>query len=294
MVRRLGIAALPLLAAGAVLALVLGYTHRSQSPGSSSPATAAVAAPPKPRAKHRHRVLPRPPAQIRGATAEHTAIPILMYHVIGTIQPGQPYPELWVRPAAFAAQMKALERAGYWAITLRQAWRAWTRGGALPRRPVVVSFDDGYRGDYTHARPVLRRLGWPGLLNLALSNVRRGDLPASEVRALIRSGWELASHTVHHLDLTTTTPAQTRYELVASRQQIRKKFGVRAQFFCYPLGHYNASVEAAVHAAGYLAATTEDEGYATAAAPYALRRVRVYATDTPATLLARLSSERPA
>jgi peptidoglycan/xylan/chitin deacetylase (PgdA/CDA1 family) len=158
---------------------------------------------------------------------------------------------------------------------------------------VVVSFDDGYRGDYTHARPVLQRLGWPGVLNLELDNVDAPNLRASEVRGLIRSGWEIASHTIHHPDLTAVSAARVRYELTASRSELRRRFGVRADFFCYPFGHYNATVEAAVRAAGYLAATTEDEGWATPAAPFALRRVRVDGSDTAATLLARLAAERP-
>ena len=80
--------------------------------------------------------------------------------------------------------MEALRRAGYHAITLRAAFAAWGHGGPLPRRPVVLSFDDGYLGDYTHARPVLRRLGWPGVLNLLLANVRPGNLTVRQVR-----GW---------------------------------------------------------------------------------------------------------
>src|SRR5204862_7168245 len=114
-------------------------------------------------------------------------IPILIYHVVATPAPGAAYPQLWVKPPVFAAEMAALRHAGYWGITLAEAWRAWTQGGSLPRRPVVVSFDDGYRGDYTHARPVLRRLGWPGVLNLELDNIGARNLRASEVRGLIRS-----------------------------------------------------------------------------------------------------------
>src|SRR5439155_15928301 len=151
---------------------------------------------------HRHRAaLPRPPAQVRGAAARRMPVPILMYHVIGTRPPSAPYPELWVAPATFAAEMTALRHAGYYAITLRQAYDAWRRGGSLPRRPMVVSFDDGYLGDWTNARPVLRRLRWPGVLNLELDNVQAGDLTASRVRGLIRAGWEIDSHTISHPDL---------------------------------------------------------------------------------------------
>jgi peptidoglycan/xylan/chitin deacetylase (PgdA/CDA1 family) len=224
-VRRFVIASLPFVAAAVVVTLVLGSrspVHHAVASASARPTTIAYRPPLRPRHEFR---LPPAPAQLRGAAARRTAIPILTYHVVGTPAPGVPYPQLWVSRPAFAAEMAALRRAGYWGITLAQAWRAWTRGGPLPRRPVVVSFDDGYRGDYTHARPVLRRLGWPGLLNLELDNVDAGNLRASEVRGLIRSGWEIASHTVDHPDLTTVSAARVRYELTASRSELRRRFG---------------------------------------------------------------------
>jgi peptidoglycan/xylan/chitin deacetylase (PgdA/CDA1 family) len=237
--------------------------------------------------------LPPAPAQVRGAAAERMPIPILMYHVIATPTPGTPYPGLWVPTRTFAAQMRALRRAGYHAITLGAAYAAWHRGAPLPRRPVVISFDDGYRGDYTHARPVLRRLGWPGVLNLLLANVRPGDITAPEVRRLIAAGWEIDSHTLTHPDLTTLDDARLRDELVGSRREIRRRFGQPADFFTYPAGRYDARVVAAVRAAGYRAALTEDEGYGVASERLTLKRMRVQYGETPAALLAALRSERP-
>jgi peptidoglycan/xylan/chitin deacetylase (PgdA/CDA1 family) len=115
------------------------------------------------------------------------------------------------------------------------------------------------------------------------------------VRGLIRAGWEIDSHTITHPDLTTVSAQQLRTELVSSKQQIRHRFKLPARFFCYPAGRYDARVEAAVRAAGYLAATTEVEAYATPQSdPYALPRIRVNNSDTPASLLARLNAEHPA
>jgi peptidoglycan/xylan/chitin deacetylase (PgdA/CDA1 family) len=220
-------------------------------------------------------------------------VPILMYHVIATPTPGTPYPGLWVPTRLFAAQMQALQGAGYHAITLGAAFAAWRSGAPLPRRPVVLSFDDGYLGDYTHARPILRRLGWPGVLNLLLANVRPGDLTARQVRGLIHAGWEIDSHTLTHPDLTTVGAAQLQRELAGSQAQIRRRFGQPARFFCYPAGRYDARVVAAVRAAGYWGALTEDEGYGSRSEPYTLKRVRVQNGESPAALLAALRSERP-
>jgi peptidoglycan/xylan/chitin deacetylase (PgdA/CDA1 family) len=150
----------------------------------------------------------------------------------------------------------------------------------------VLSFDDGYHSDYTHARPVLMRLRWPGVLNLALQNVEPGGITAAEVRRLIAAGWEIDSHTLTHPDLTTLPATELRHELVGSRAEIRRRFGQPADFFCYPYGHYDARVVAAVRAAGYRAATTTDEGLAVGRDLYVLKRIRVNGSDTAASLLA--------
>lgn len=297
MVRRLAIAALPVVAAALVLTLALGTRgHPKRAPADPANAQAGrgrAAAKRAPAAHGGTTKLPPAPAQIRGAAARRTPIPILEYHVVGTPQPGTPNLQLWVKPEVFASEMHALRRAGYWAITMAQAWAAWTRGGPLPAKPVVLSFDDGYAADYTHVRPVLERLGWPGVLNLELNDVGPKNLLASQVRGLIRAGWEIDSHTVSHPDLTMVDAQRLRYELTASKELLRRRFGVDAHFFCYPAGRFNAVVESAVRAAGYDAATTEIEGYATPANPYALDRVRVNGSDTAASLLARLTAERP-
>jgi peptidoglycan/xylan/chitin deacetylase (PgdA/CDA1 family) len=215
-----------------------------------------------------------------------------MYHVVSQAPPGTPNAELWVSAPTFTQEMRALQRTGYRAITLRQAFAGWHDGARLPRRPVVVSFDDGYLSHYTHARPVLRALRWPGVLNLALHNVGKGGLTSHQVRSLIASGWEIDSHTISHPDLTTLDATALRHEIAGSRQELKRQFGVPADFFCYPAGRFDATVEAAVKAAGYLAATTTNEGYASAGQAYALSRLRVTGGDTAATLMAKLATER--
>jgi peptidoglycan/xylan/chitin deacetylase (PgdA/CDA1 family) len=213
-----------------------------------------------------------------------------MYHVISEPEPGAPYPELYTPAAVFAAQMRALRGGGYHAVTLEAVDRYWRRGYALPRKPIVISFDDGYLSHYTHAAPVLKRLRWPGVLNLEINNVLTpGDISPRQVRSLVAAGWEIDSHTLTHPDLTQISPAQLRDELVRSRAFLRRRFGVRADYFCYPAGRFNAAVEAEVRRAGYRMATTTQPGLASAKGDrYALNRIRVDGNDTPAGLLAKI------
>ena len=162
-----------------------------------------------------------------GAAARRMPVPILMYHVISKAPAGAPNAELWVDERDFADEMKALRAAKYTAVTLAQVWNAWRHGGPLPKRPVVVSFDDGYLSHYTHARPVLRALGWPGVLNLELKAIGAGGLSEHQMRSLIKAGWEIDSHTLTHPDLTTLDDAALAHELVESRRELRERFGGR-------------------------------------------------------------------
>jgi peptidoglycan/xylan/chitin deacetylase (PgdA/CDA1 family) len=222
------------------------------------------------------------------------AVPILMYHVIGPVPAGARLPALFVAPRRFAAHVRALRSAGYRAVTLQRVWDAWHGRATLPRRPVVVSFDDGTEGQVRHALPTLRRARWPGVLNLAWSFLP--DIGGTDaVRRLARAGWEIDSHSLTHPDLTQLSHADLRRELTGSRARISRAFGARAaNFFAYPSGRYDARVAQAVRDAGYLAATTVQRVFATPTAdPYALPRIQVSRGMSGAQLLRRLRELRP-
>lgn len=219
-------------------------------------------------------------------------VPILMYHHIASAPAGARLPALWVTPAVFGAQVRAMQRAGYRAVTLGRVWSAWNGGKPLPRHPLVISFDDGYADQVGYALPALRRARWPGVLNLALRFLpAMGGPPA--VKRLLAAGWEVDAHSLTHADLTKLAPARRRTEIAGSRERIQDLFGVTPRFFCYPSGHLDATVVAAVRRAGYLAATTTRAGYADPRDPLRLARVQVSRGVTAAGLLARLRVLRP-
>jgi peptidoglycan/xylan/chitin deacetylase (PgdA/CDA1 family) len=227
-----------------------------------------------------------------GLTAGHSRpVPILMYHVIAPPIAGAPFPALYVPKAEFAAQMRWLSRNGYRAVPLARVYRYWRDGRPLPPRPIVLSFDDGYRSDYLNALPVLRSLHWPGVLNLEVRNERVSwGLSPARVRTLISAGWELDSHTINHPDLTTLGPAELRREVAESRHLLRSRFHVPVDFFCYPSGRYNDAVVAAVQAAGYLGATSTRYGLGRPNDIWTLARVRVNGGEGASGLAAKLEA----
>ena len=212
-------------------------------------------------------------------TPHRAPVPILMYHVLGTTPVGSPYPDLFLAPADFRAQMTFLKRHGFEAVTLRRVWDNWHRHrGTLPRKPVVITFDDGENAQLRVAEPILRAYHWPAVLNLVVDHYRTepAAIGRGAVRRLVSEGWEIDSHTMHHSKLTTLSAAQLTIEVARSRAELRATFRVPVDFFCYPAGFYDERVIAAVRSAGYLAATTTTPGLATrSSAAFQLPRIRV-------------------
>jgi len=214
-----------------------------------------------------------------------------MYHVIAAPPAHAPYPSLFVAPARFRAQVRWLAAHGYHAVTLDRLYAHWRRGLRLPLHPIVLTFDDGYRSVYTSALPVLRRLGWPAVLNLEVRHEALSwGLRPRLIRALIRAQWEIDSHTITHPDLTRLAPTDLRREVAGSRAALRRQFQIPVDFFCYPSGRYNRAVVAAVQAAGYLGATTTRPGLATPDRLYTLPRIRVGGEESPRALAEALKA----
>jgi peptidoglycan/xylan/chitin deacetylase (PgdA/CDA1 family) len=219
-----------------------------------------------------------------------------MYHVIAAPPPTAPYPGLYVPPAEFAEQMRALQRAGWHAVTMDQLAAYWRRGVPLgPGRPIVLSFDNGYNSQFTQALPVLRRLGWVGVENIQLSGLppSQGGLGEDQVRGLLAAGWELDTQGISHADLITLDAEQLHYQVAVARQLLRRRYNVPVNWFCYPSGHYDARVIAAVRAAGYEGSTTVVPGWASPREDtYRLHRLRVLGGTSGEQLLALIEGTR--
>jgi peptidoglycan/xylan/chitin deacetylase (PgdA/CDA1 family) len=220
-------------------------------------------------------------------------VPVLMYHVINPPPAGAPFPGLYVPANEFASQMQALKAAGWHAVTLDQLEAYWTRGVPLgPGKPIVLSFDNGYASQYENALPILKRLGWVGNENMQLTGLppSQGGLTDAQVRGLIAAGWELDTQGISHADLITLDAAQLEYQVVTARRILQRRYDVPVNWFCYPSGHYDATVIAAVKAAGFVGSTTVIPGWASPGEdPYRLPRLRVLGGTSPSGLLDQIA-----
>jgi peptidoglycan/xylan/chitin deacetylase (PgdA/CDA1 family) len=289
--RAVALVALALIAAGVVVAAI-----GSAGSSTSANSTTHVAG-----IGHRHRVAHRH-AFSPGSTVHGTAtgkpgtapVPVLMYHVIAPPPPGAPFPGLYVPEPEFAAQMAALKTAGWHPVTLDQLEAYWKRGVPLgPGKPIVLTFDNGYRSQYLNALPVLQRLHWIADENIQLAGLpeSQGGLTPPQVKGLIDAGWELDTQGISHADLVALTPSELHYQVATARQMLQRQYHVPVNWFCYPSGHYNATVIAAVRAAGYIGSTTVIPGWASPSSdPYRLPRLRVLGGTSPSALLSQIAT----
>lgn len=222
-----------------------------------------------------------------GWKSSKAAVPILMYHVIGEPAGDVPYPDLYLSVVDFREQVDWLQGNSYTPVTLIQVQDSWFGDGTLPPKPIVLSFDDGYLGQYLYAMPILREKGWAGLLNLKAEG---SDLSSKQASKMVDAGWEIASHTITHPDLTVISPDQMKEELVQSKRILERDLQIEIVNFCYPAGQYDQQAADAVKAAGYRGATTVDSGLAKRSEPFELKRLRILQGDGAAELATLLGA----
>jgi peptidoglycan/xylan/chitin deacetylase (PgdA/CDA1 family) len=235
----------------------------------------------------------RAPASTTTTKSGSVTVPILAYHVINEPPPQSALPSaLYVPAGEFTAQMQALKADGWHAVALDQLQAYWTRGASLGSgKPIVISFDSGYASQYKNALPVLKRLGWIAVENLQVNGLppSEGGLTDAQVHGLIGAGWELDTEGVSQSDLTGLDTGQLSAEVAGARQTLRSRYSVPVNWFCYPSGRYDARVVAAVHAAGYLGATTSVSGWASPQGDrFRLPRLQVVGGTSPSQLLSQI------
>ena len=281
-VRRLAAIAVIVLGAAAALAVTLVATGR----GSRAPTSAARAEPARAAAATTAgSVARRPQSQVLRLPsvlpAVSLSVPILMYHRIDVLRPTLPAitRRLTVDPNDFAAQMRWLRSRGFHTISQQQLFDALERGGKLPTKPILLTFDDGYRDVFGKAMPILSRLHMRATAYVITDRISGPDpsfLTWGRLLGLERHGFDIGSHTVHHLELTELPDAEAMPELVQSRRALEQHLGHSVQWFAYPAGAFNAHAVELVRKAGYvLAVTTQPGALQSAQAPLELHRYEI-------------------
>jgi peptidoglycan/xylan/chitin deacetylase (PgdA/CDA1 family) len=228
--------------------------------------------------------------------ARHLAVPILMYHRIDYLRPSLPEMtrRLTVDPTDFEHQMEWLKQHGFHTLTQRELLDAVSGGRPLPAKPILITFDDGYRDVLGKASPVIQRLRLHATEYVISGRLDGSDssfLTVPELRLLEQRGIEIGSHTVTHADLPALSDAQAFEELATSRSTLERALGHPVRWFAYPYGAYDGRVVGLVARAGYrLAVTTRSGSCQDTSHPLELKRLEVLDTTGVRGLAAMLGT----
>jgi peptidoglycan/xylan/chitin deacetylase (PgdA/CDA1 family) len=262
------------LVAGSILALAAcGAGSQHTTPA----ATTSAATQTRPAVQAAPPVL-RLPAQLPNRVVQ---VPILMYHRIDALTSRLPpiTRRLTVDPRDFGAQLGWLAGHGFHTISPQQLYDALMKGTPLPPRPVLLTFDDGYRDVLAKAVPRLRRYHMTAIEFVITGRISGPDpsfLTWGQLHRLEQSGVAIGSHTVTHRELTRLSAAEALSELRSARSDLERHLGHPVQWFAYPAGRENPAVVALTREAGYVLAMTTLPGVdQRAAAPLELRRLEI-------------------
>lgn len=174
--------------------------------------------------------------------------PILLYHHVGGESKSKRYQ---VSVEDFDAQMHSLKAKGYTAIPLSLLVEALSEGADLPPKPVVITFDDGYRDIFENALPVLQQDGFTATVYVIVGQVGlKSYLSAGQLKELVLQGWEVGSHTYTHASLRKVG-VNLKREIETSRQDLQELLGTSVLSFSFPYGLTSNSVTDLVKEAGY-------------------------------------------
>lgn len=190
-------------------------------------------------------------------------LPIIMYHSVTPQATRENRISITVK--AFERQMRFLKEHNYNVVTLETARDFIKNKNKIPARTVAITFDDGYKDNYTYAFPILKKYNFPATIFIIINEVGRlaGDrLSWNQIRAMQDSGLiSIGSHTFNHPILTEVNSSQQlKNEIFDSKTALEERLGRKITIFSYPSGRFNAKVRQLVIEAGYQMAVATNPG----------------------------------
>jgi peptidoglycan/xylan/chitin deacetylase (PgdA/CDA1 family) len=238
-------------------------------------------------------------APIPGRPPQHrprVRLPILMYHRVGPSK-SDVVPALTVSPDDFAEQVDWLARHSYSPITTSQLFEP----RALPTKPVLITFDDGYADIARYALPILLQYGFTavsyivtGLIGETNEWDRRAGwgelqlLTRQQITEWAAKGFEFGSHTRNHPDLRIISPSELEEEVFGSAADLQSILGTAPESFAYPFGYFNLTVRDCVARAYRTSVTVSESICSDQDDPYLMPRIMIWPSEGLSTFARRV------
>jgi peptidoglycan/xylan/chitin deacetylase (PgdA/CDA1 family) len=210
-------------------------------------------------------------------------VPILVFHSVS--HHSNPYA---VTPDTFERMMIHVKKSQYRVLSLREAVECIINA-SIPKKSLVITFDDGYMDNYINALPILRKLGFSATFFVVTGNIANKSawdeqcldlMDWDHLKKLAMAGHVIGSHTHSHARLTNVRCRSQLYvEIEQSKQMISDKVGINWIPFAYPYsaGAYNHDVRTYLIRSGYACAVTSSGcfGNNTTTDKWQLKRIRI-------------------
>lgn len=209
---------------------------------------------------------------------------------------GAKFNSLRVSPVDFERQIKYLKDNNFTSFTMSELVKL----KKVPRRSVVITFDDGYEDNFIKAFPILRKYGFKATIYLIINRennnwsihrraknltnelVDEPKLQNEQIKQMLESGLiEIGAHTLNHLNFQKLTLGKTREEIEESKKAIEEEFKIECKTFAYPFGIYKDNDHKIVKELGFTSAVTTNAGISdiTEDNPFMLKRLTIRGKD---------------
>ncbi|WP_253205657.1 polysaccharide deacetylase family protein [Clostridium estertheticum] len=187
---------------------------------------------------------------------ENKKIPILMYHSISYEKENI----LRVPKEKFRNQMKYLKDNNYTTLTLDELYNYMKTGKDLPSKPIVITFDDGYKDNYTNAYPILKEFKLKATIFVITNTIdhEKDYLTSAEIKLMDSNNIRVESHTSSHEHLDQISYVDNVNTMKTSKIKLEKILNKKIDYIAYPYGGYTLNTIKAAKQSGYkLAFSTE-------------------------------------
>jgi peptidoglycan/xylan/chitin deacetylase (PgdA/CDA1 family) len=212
-------------------------------------------------------------------------VPVLVYHNISATEKGR----LSIAVRNFEAQMRQLQDEGFQTVSLAE-FLGFTAGRRqLPRKSVLLTFDDGYKSFVQYARSTLKDYGFGATLFVYSDFIGAGSgLSWQDLRALSEQGYDVQAHSKSHANLRRKEgESEAAYakrieaELGYPLTLFKKYLGRSSESLAYPYGEVDDELLGYVAKYGYTAAfTVRRQSNAAFVSPLKISRSQIYAEMT--------------